>query len=222
MSQAFTPRANTLSIDDPFYPLIEGTVLRLAPLFSRQGRTDQEALTMASRAITSYQPQSPSEIPIIVRIIMCTFNALEASTDALDPDLTDAERFRLIGRANSLSRTAAQAERLLFQTNSAARATVMPPEAKPHAAKSPDAKPPEAKPPEPKPTRQPPEAQTKPAPPGPRPEPPTAAQMRADLEQLQQHFRDQSPPSRDKLGMGASQFATAAADANRTQPAFTK
>lgn len=126
MPQTATEPREVLSKDDPFYPLIEGAVLRLAPLFMRAGRTETEAFSVASRAVTCRQPQSPSEIPIIARIISSTFNALEASAEAMNPKLTDVRRFRLVGRANSLSRTAAQAERLLFQTNKAARATVLP------------------------------------------------------------------------------------------------
>lgn len=119
---------------------------------------------------------------------------LEASAEAMNPKLTDVRRFRLVGRANSLSRTAAQAERLLFQTNKAARATVLP------KLRTPDRQTPDA-PAKPAPEQNAaPQTDTKPADTA----PPASARMQARLTQLKQQMRDQPGPSREKPGSNTS------------------
>jgi hypothetical protein len=127
MSQFAAKPLNTADLDkDPYYPLLEGAILRLVPVFMLPGRKKTEAVNLAGRAIAAYEPRHPSDITTIARIISSSFNALEAEAQAASPDLTEAEHARLISRANTLHRTAQQAERLLLQRHRSARPASTP------------------------------------------------------------------------------------------------
>jgi hypothetical protein len=116
MSQFTSKPLNALNAgQDTHYALLEAATLRLVPVFMMPGRKKSEALILAGRAIAAYEPRHASDIPTIARIISSSFNALEAEAQAANPDLTDAEQAKLISRANTLHRTAQQAERLLLQ-----------------------------------------------------------------------------------------------------------
>ena len=127
MSQFAAKPLNTVDLDkDPYYPLLEGAILRLVPVFMLPGQKKTEAVILAGRAIAAYEPRHPSDITTIARIISSSFNALEAEAQAANPDMTEAEHARLISRANTLHRTAQQAERLLLQRHKSARPASTP------------------------------------------------------------------------------------------------
>jgi hypothetical protein len=119
-SQTTTPETTNPENDNPAEGLLESIVFRLTPLFMQPGRTEQDAARMARNAIAAYEPRAADEYAIIGRIIADTLNALTLSARLADPNLPETQLLRLASKANSLSRSAQQAERLLLQNRKAA------------------------------------------------------------------------------------------------------
>ena len=105
---------------------IMDTVLsRLAPLFLAAADI-QAAQDAARQMLAAYNFETPDELSLAAEIISLQFHALEALSDAADPDLSLNRKLRLRGSAVSLSRESHKAQRKLDQLQRARRAGTQP------------------------------------------------------------------------------------------------
>jgi len=107
---------------------IMDTVLsRLAPLFLAAAAADIQAAQDAARQmLAAYNAETPDELSLAAEIISLQFHALEALSDAADPDLSLNRKLRLRGSAVSLSRESHKAQRKLDQLQRARRTGTHP------------------------------------------------------------------------------------------------
>jgi hypothetical protein len=107
--------------------IVETLIGRLAPLFLAAVGADIQAAHEAARQIlAAYNPETPDELSFAAEIISLQFHALEALSDAADPDLSLNRKLRLRGSAVSLSRESHKAQRKLDQLQRARRAGTQP------------------------------------------------------------------------------------------------
>ena len=120
---------------------IMDTVLsRLAPLFlAAVGADIQAAQDAARQMLAAYNAETPDELSLAAEIISLQFHALEALSQASDPELSLNRKLRLRGSAVSLSRESHKAQRKLDQLQRARRAGTQP---HPAEAEAPTPKPP--------------------------------------------------------------------------------
>jgi hypothetical protein len=98
-------------------PAILDTVLgHLAPHFMASTGNDlPKARHAASRLLAAYNAETEDEISLAAEIISFSFNALEALSEAADPELSLTRKLRLRGNAVSLSRESHKSQRKLDQ-----------------------------------------------------------------------------------------------------------
>ncbi|MGD0105550.1 MAG: hypothetical protein ABSC06_16135, partial [Rhodopila sp.] len=80
----------------------------------------------ARQMLAAYHAETPDELSLAAEIISLQFHALEALSDAADPDLSLNRKLRLRGSAVSLSRESHKAQRKLDQLQRARRAGTQP------------------------------------------------------------------------------------------------
>ena len=107
---------------------IMDTVLsRLAPLFLAAAAADIQAAQDAARQmLAAYNAETPDELSLAAEIISLQFHALEALSQASDPELSLNRKLRLRGSAVSLSRESHKAQRKLDQLQRARLAGTQP------------------------------------------------------------------------------------------------
>jgi hypothetical protein len=107
--------------------IVETLIGRLAPLFLAAAGADIQAAQEAARQmLAAYHAETPDELSLAAEIISLQFHALEALSDAADPDLSLNRKLRLRGSAVSLSRESHKAQRKLDQLQRARRAGTQP------------------------------------------------------------------------------------------------
>jgi hypothetical protein len=100
--------------------ILETVLIRLAALFlTGAGGDPTAARHAASQMLAAYHPQTPDELRLAANIIIFSFQALEALSQAATPDMSLSRILRLRGSAVSLSRESAKAERRLGQLQKA-------------------------------------------------------------------------------------------------------
>ena len=114
--------------------ILETILTHLATLFltGAAGHTIA-ARQAAAQMLAAYNPENEAELRLAATVIGFSFHALEALSQATDPDLSLTRVLRLRGGAVSLSRQSANAERRLAQLQKARRQAILaqPGEAQP-------------------------------------------------------------------------------------------
>src|SRR5579859_6058352 len=95
---------------------------RLALLFLPAAGDTTKARSAAAEALADYHPETASELRLAANIVSFGLHALEALSQAADPDMPLTKVLRLRGSAVSLSRESHKAERRLQERQSARRA----------------------------------------------------------------------------------------------------
>ena len=105
---------------------ILATILnRLARLFLTGANGDlPTARHAASQMLAAYHPQTEDELSLAAEIISFAFHALDALSQAADPDLSLNQKLRLRGSAVSLSRESHKSHRKLDQLQKTRRAGI--------------------------------------------------------------------------------------------------
>jgi hypothetical protein len=113
-----------MSLSTKLPTAILDTILgRLALLFlSATAGDTPEARNAAAETLADYHPETASELRLAANIVSFSFHALEALSQAADPDMSLTKILRLRGSAVSLSRESHKAERRLRELQSARRA----------------------------------------------------------------------------------------------------
>jgi hypothetical protein len=78
----------------------------------------------ANQMLTAFHPETEGELRLAAEIISFSFHALEALSQAADPDMSLNQKLRLRGSAVSLSRQSHKSERKLDQLQKARRAGI--------------------------------------------------------------------------------------------------
>jgi hypothetical protein len=100
--------------------ILETVLIRLAALFLTGAAGDPTAARhAASLMLDAYHPETPDELRLAANIVIFSFQALEALSQAATPDMSLTRILRLRGSAVSLSRESAKAERRLGQLQKA-------------------------------------------------------------------------------------------------------
>jgi hypothetical protein len=116
--------------------ILETILIRLAALFLTGAGGDKEAARQAaSHMLAAYHPETEDELRLAANIVLFSFQALEALSQAAAPDLPLTRVLRLRGGAVSLSRESGKAERRLVQLQKA-RQQGIPAETQPEPAQS--------------------------------------------------------------------------------------
>jgi hypothetical protein len=98
---------------------------RLALLFlTGAGGDPVAARHAASQMLAAYHPETENELSLAAEIISFAFHALEALSQATDPDVSLNRQLRIRGSAVSLSRESHKSQRKLDQLQKARRAGV--------------------------------------------------------------------------------------------------
>jgi hypothetical protein len=108
--------------------ILKTVLLRLAVLFlSGTGGNLIEARHAASQMLAAYHPETEDELRLAAEIISFSLHALEALSQAADPEMSLNQKLRLRGSAVSLSRESHKCQRRLDQLQKA-RLTGIPAE----------------------------------------------------------------------------------------------
>jgi hypothetical protein len=99
---------------DPWHGLLYAVTERLTPLFKGAERGATYARYAAGEAIAAFNPQSRADYASIGRILALSLSAITAAAQSADPDLPEEQQIRFLTKAQSLSRTADQAERVMM------------------------------------------------------------------------------------------------------------
>jgi hypothetical protein len=100
---------------------------RLALLFLAGAGADLAvARDAAAQMLAAYHPETPAQLSLAAEIISFSFNALEALSQAANPDLSPNRTLRLRGSAVSLSRESHKSQRKLDQLQRASRVAGQP------------------------------------------------------------------------------------------------
>jgi hypothetical protein len=105
----------TLTVTSPDDSLLGAIAERLIPLFLTSTQSEDQARAAALEAIEAYHPHSPADLANIARILAFSLAAIAAIGKAADPSLEPNLQLRYFGKANTLSRSADQAERVMMQ-----------------------------------------------------------------------------------------------------------
>jgi hypothetical protein len=117
--------------------ILETILARLAVLFLTAAGGDTEAARQAAlHMLHAYHPETEDELRVAANIVVFSFQALEALSQAAAPDLPLTRILRLRSGAVSLSRESAKAERRLAQLQKA-RQQGLEPEIQPEPAQLP-------------------------------------------------------------------------------------
>jgi len=114
--------------------IFETILTHLATLFLTGAAGDTTAARhAASQMLAAYNPETEAELRLAATVIGFSFHALEALSQATDPEMSLTRVLRLRGSAVSLSRQSANAERRLMQLQKARRQAIQaqPEEAQP-------------------------------------------------------------------------------------------
>ena len=131
------PEAEPMSPTNLPAAVLQTILSRLAALFlTGAGGEMAAARQAAAQMIGAYNPQSADELRLAANIVCFSFQALEALSQATDPDMPLPRVMRLRGGAVSLSRESAKAERRLTQLQKARNQAlaVQPAETRPDPA----------------------------------------------------------------------------------------
>jgi hypothetical protein len=102
--------------------ILETVLKRLATLFlSGAGGDITTARHAAAEMLAAYQPETAQELRLAALLVCFSFHALEALSQAADPDLPLTKILRLRGSAVSLNRESDKAQRRLDQIQQARR-----------------------------------------------------------------------------------------------------
>jgi hypothetical protein len=105
--------------------ILETILTRLAILFLTGANGDTAAARRAAaQMLGAYHPKTEDELRLAANIVIFSFQALEALSQAAGPDMPLARILRLRGGAVSLSREAAKSERRLGQLQKSAQQPV--------------------------------------------------------------------------------------------------
>jgi hypothetical protein len=116
-----------VSIPSTFAKTLPASILdtilkRLATLFlSGAGGDITTARHAAAEMLAAYQPETTQELRLAALLVCFSFHALEALSQAADPDLPLTKILRLRGSAVSLNRESDKAQRRLDQIQQARR-----------------------------------------------------------------------------------------------------
>ena len=100
----------------PDCSLLDAVARRLIPLFRDPG-TDREAARRAAlAALAAFNPQTLVDPLVIGRILALTLAAIAATAEAIDPAHPPSRQIQFMGKANTLSRSAQQAEAALAKS----------------------------------------------------------------------------------------------------------
>lgn len=116
-----------MSIPSTFAKTLPASILdtilkRLATLFlSGAGGDITTARHAAAEMLAAYQPETAQELRLAALLVCFSFHALEALSQAADPDLPLTKILRLRGSAVSLNRESDKAQRRLDQIQQARR-----------------------------------------------------------------------------------------------------
>ncbi len=115
-----------MSLPTSLPAVILATILaRLARLFLIGANGDQTAARhAASQMLAAYHPETEDEFSLAAEIISFAFHALDALSQAADPDMPLNQKLRLRGSAVSLSRESHKSQRKLDQLQKARRAGI--------------------------------------------------------------------------------------------------
>jgi hypothetical protein len=115
--------------------VILATILaRLARLFLTGAGGDLNAArNAASQMLAAYHPETEDELSLAAEVISFAFHALDALSQAADPDMSLNQKLRLRGSAVSLSRESHKSQRKLDQLQKARRTGIATPAPKAQA-----------------------------------------------------------------------------------------
>jgi hypothetical protein len=99
---------------DPWHGLLYAVIERLIPLFKGTERGETYARYAAGEAIAAFNPESRADYASIGRILALSLSAITAAAQSVAPDLSGEQQIRFLTKAQSLSRTADQAERMMM------------------------------------------------------------------------------------------------------------
>jgi hypothetical protein len=119
--------------------ILETILIRLAALFLTGAAGDMAAARhAAAQMLAAYHPETEDEVRLAANIMVFSFHAVEALSQASAPDLPITRILRLRGSAISLSRESQKAERRLDQLQTARRQGIpaQPAESRPTQAQS--------------------------------------------------------------------------------------
>jgi hypothetical protein len=100
---------------EPDLGLVYSIADRLVPFFTGFGRDESFALRAALSTIAAYRPAQRMDYADIARHVAFSLSSLTALGHAETPGLPEATQLRYLGKANTLSRSAEQAQRALTQ-----------------------------------------------------------------------------------------------------------
>jgi len=107
--------------------ILETILGRLALLFLAGAVGDHAtARDAAAQMLAAYRPETPEELTLAAEIVSFSFQALEALSQAANPDLSMNRTLRLRGSAVSLSRESHKSQRKLGQLQRARRIPAQP------------------------------------------------------------------------------------------------
>jgi hypothetical protein len=100
--------------------ILQTVLTTLAPLFLLAAGGDTDAARQAAaQMLAAYHPETEDELRLAASVVSFSFHALEALSQAAQPDLSLTRVLRLRGSAVSLSRESAKADRRLAQLQKA-------------------------------------------------------------------------------------------------------
>ncbi len=99
---------------DPWHGLLYAVIERITPLFKGTERGATYARYAAGEAIAAFNPESRADYASIGRILALSLSSITAAAQSVDPDLAEDQQIRFLTKAQSLSRTADQAERTMM------------------------------------------------------------------------------------------------------------